>query len=61
MIETDEGDFVFRGHNSIIFRIHMTDEGMIITSPQHRVVLVASTSEARNLRDWIVHQLDDTI
>lgn len=56
-IETLEGDFVIRGNYKDIIRAHVTDDSLIITmGPQ---VLVASLTEAKELRDWIDRRLSE--
>lgn len=56
-IETLEGDFVLRGSYKVIFRAHVTEDSLIVTmGPQ---VLVASLTEAKELRDWIDRRLTE--
>lgn len=56
-IETVEGDFVVRGSYKDIFRAQATDESLIVKmGPQ---IMVASWSEAKELRDWLDRRLNE--
>jgi hypothetical protein len=56
-IETVEGDFVIRGNYKDIIRAHMSDDSLIVTmGPQ---VVIASLTEAKELRDWIDRRLNE--
>lgn len=56
-IETVEGDFVVSGNYNEIFRATATEDSLIVTMGPR--VLVASLSEAKELRDWIDRRLNE--
>ncbi len=64
-IETMEGDFLIRSGNpgrADLLRIHFTKEEMTITATESgRSVIIASLSEAVELRDWLTRRLEEPI
>lgn len=56
-IETLEGDFVIRGSHKDALRARANDDSFIVTmGPQ---VVVATITEAKELRDWIDRRLSE--
>jgi hypothetical protein len=58
--ETAEGDFIIRSAGDIIFRLHMTDESIVIYN-RHFTVITADISEAKQLHEWLGRKLAEPI
>jgi hypothetical protein len=61
---TTEGDYVIKGREGDLLRIHFTDESMIITATENRPqkhVIICDLSEAKELRDWLTRRIEEPI
>lgn len=61
---TTEGDYVIKGREGDLLRIHFTDESMIITATENwpqKHVIICDISEAKELRDWLTRRIEEEV